>query len=107
MTSVVEYQRLSNLISSKKLSSEQLKFVKEKYISEINSKRRVESIGSLAELLRVLEKRDYLNYDKLDRLYEIAELIGWVIPHVSNNENVHMNGNIEQNVANLSIETGK
>ncbi|EFA04650.1 Fas (TNFRSF6)-associated via death domain [Tribolium castaneum] len=63
---------LCNEIASIRCPSEQLKILKERYQTVINSNRRLENIRSLSELIKVLEKRNYLNSSNTQALSDIA-----------------------------------
>jgi hypothetical protein len=76
MSTNSKYQIIFNKIASIQYSDEQIENIKSRYTSEINSKRRLCRIRSLAELLEILEKRDYLNPNNTDPLMEIAEYFG-------------------------------
>ncbi|XP_044268386.1 uncharacterized protein LOC123013723 [Tribolium madens] len=72
MSTNSNYKMVCNEISSIRCSSEQLKILKERYQTVINSTRRLEHIRSLSELIKVLEKRDYLNSGNTKILIDIA-----------------------------------
>jgi hypothetical protein len=76
MSTNSKYQIIFNKIASIQCSDEQIDNIKSRYTSEINSKRRLCRIRSLAELLEILEKRDYLNPNNTDPLMQIAVYFG-------------------------------
>ncbi|RZC33371.1 uncharacterized protein BDFB_010838 [Asbolus verrucosus] len=73
MSSDSTYPTIYNKIANIRCSDVELKNVKFIFESEINSKRRFDAIRSLTDLLRVLEKRDSLNPDKVGPLRVIAK----------------------------------
>lgn len=63
---------LSSIVGTNERYNRLLSTIKEKYRNHINSPRRYEQIGSIGELLRVLEIRDVLSVNNVEPLKEIA-----------------------------------
>lgn len=62
-----------------------LKVLKEKYSYCINSERKLSQINDLRTLLKILEKRDVLNYNNVEPLVYISNIL----------HNSHVQNNIE------------
>lgn len=79
MTSLSEqdYKYCCDLIidNNKNLNQSYLQLLKNKYQEDINSKRRLECITNISDLLKILEKRECLSRDNIQILYDIARLL--------------------------------
>lgn len=67
-----KYKILCTEVSALHCSKEQFEILKDRYKEVINSNRRFENVNSLPHLLKILEKRDYLNSNNIQVLIDIA-----------------------------------
>ncbi|KAJ3654709.1 hypothetical protein Zmor_013880 [Zophobas morio] len=94
-----QYERIYNFLSSLKCADDKVAEIKDVYVDIINSKRRLHAIKSIKDLLKILQKRDHINPEKIGALIGLAECFDGIpfetftaANTVNNNQNV--NGNI-------------
>lgn len=73
---ITNYKDIIRLLCKTDISQDKLENIKMQYQREIDSPRRFEWIQSLEQLLQVLERRGAVSYNKITKLYEIAEKVG-------------------------------
>lgn len=73
---VRSYNEIVRLLCRKNVAPDKFELVKNKFRNDINSSRRFSCIGSLEQLIQILERRCIINCFTISKLFEIAEIVG-------------------------------